>query len=192
MLDTFNSSNHRDFGPRYANTFGWLVDEKSGTKKLIQITEVQTDRVFFKTNTSQVYHANLDSSVVFEFIQVKQGWFNSTDGESYLLSRSPARQWKRGISNSNTTVQRLRDSCGLDVSYKLLDQLKWEEDGYNQAEGAISKHFAICPAGSFYFYSQIIGKVKEKTITLYTRLVHQELTDLIRRKNLSFEVVVNE
>ncbi len=159
---------------------------------------VDNNRVYFRIGTKPEYHANVDSNVKFQFIQVDHGWFNGKDGGAYILSRVPARMWKRGICEQNTQISSLSGLARYDVSYDTLVNI-FNEDyaklNYPSVwkTGALSKHFAVDYGGVLYFYRAKVGVVDNKTnvITLDSPLVKQEVMDLVRRKGAKFTVEVS-
>lgn len=192
MLDTLTSENYRDFSARYANTFGWLVD---GKRQFVHVLRVADERVYFTNATGMEYHAKMDHGVNFEFIPVDRGWFNDINGNPWLLSRVPARQWKRGISETNTMMYDGHSLRTFHVNYERLSKVfsdKFTELNYSKEikpTGAWSKHFAVTKHG-LHFYDQLIGSYNPKTqeIVLTSDIVKQELTDLINRNGWSVKI----
>lgn len=193
MIDTLRSDNAGDFSQRYVDTYGWLF--LNGKKTLVYIVDCSRSRASFTLGASPTFHVNVDSGLEFEFIQVDRGWFNATDGKLYFLQRHPARQFKRGISESNT---QLRDSrlVPLSVTYQILSSIfdptfdYWNKKDLD-GTGALSKHFAVIN-GTIMFYTESIGKYADGTVTMSSTLFQQEFQDLLRRKNIDVKVVVND
>lgn len=199
MLERYTHENMRDFGPRYVDTYGFLL-KNNGSKKLIYITENTRDAVYFRTEEAgMLYHANIDSHIEFEFIQVDRGFFTADDGCVYLLTRVPARQWKRGIGRNNTSVMQLT-SVGLmpiKLSLPLLNSIFSVEIGYSweyvkegQQQMALSRHFAMNDRDLF-FYETPIGKVDHTSHVITVNgsySVTQELNDAIRRNGFPYSV----
>lgn len=193
MIDTLRSDNAGDFSQRYVDTYGWLY--LGGKKTLVYIADCTNQRATFTMNGSPTFHVNVNSGLEFEFIQVDRGWFNATDGKLYFLSRHPARQFKRGISASNTVV-RDGNLSPVSLTYPLLASVfdptfnYWDKKDLNST-GALSKHFAVIN-GSIIFYTEHIGKYSDGVVTLTSNLFLQEFQDLIRRKNIDVKVIVND
>ena len=197
MLDTLTSINYRDFGPRYTHTFGWL--HNGDTRKLVYVLRTEDSKVFFTDQTGMEYHAKIDAGVMFEFIPVDHGWFNASNGDAYLLSRTPARQWKRGISDSNTTMTSLNTLRLIGLNYNSLSNIfndQFDERNYPRTfgAGALSKHFALRrhPYNQLYMYDRMIGTLDGDTIVLASSLFEQELTDLITRNGWAIKIKVTE
>ena len=191
MKETLTRHNYRDFNQRYTGTYGWLLNT-DGTKRLVYISNVTDRQATFKTNDGFDYHVTIDSDMWFEFIPVNRAWFNSTDGESYLLQRVPNRQWRRGISDANTSIVKLNTLRSIQPSWELINGIFGPGDRYPNKFpkfGALSKHFALHKNGSLFFYLNNIGQVKDGVIKLMNSYVYQELQDLIKRKN--FDVTVS-
>ena len=196
MIDSLTSENYGDFERRYSRTYGWLIQDNK--ELFVYLKSVSDDQVTFYANNNKFqYHARINSGVKFKFIPVKNGWFNASDGNTYLLSRHPARQWKRGIAETNTTITTLDGMEQLELSYNILSSIFNEDyrklNPLNNFEGrscALSQHFALGPNGTVYFYLREVGKYLpgEKTIHLSNPIIQQELQDLITRKNWDIKV----
>lgn len=195
MLDSFTSDNFRDFGPRYQDTYGFL-QTPGQPKRLVYIADNDERAVYFRMQDGGMnYHAIRDTGVQFEFIQVNRGFFMGASGKTYLLTRVPARQWKRGIGTNNTSVQQLT-AGGLDrvklsitsLTDIYVNPIKVDKSNINKFNiFPLSRHFAICES-QLYFYNANIGTVDKAkgTITLNNYIeVKQELTDVINRNGLS-------
>jgi hypothetical protein len=196
MLDTLTSANHTDFRQRYLGTYGWF--HTGGRKLLVYVNEVSDREVVFSDRQGTSYNVFRDSGLEFEFIPVDRGWFNTVNGAVYL-ARVPARQWHRGICKSNTqiyTPTKEGSFTATGVGIRILSEIfenkvtvKDALDKYVVGSNsvALSKHFAITPAAKFAFYDQLVGTVDHKegkfTLTLTDNLIHQEVSDLIRRNN---------
>jgi hypothetical protein len=191
MRDSLTSANHRDFGARYAGTYGWLV--KPTGNMFVYLEDVENLRIHFKVfGSDHRYHAKIDAGVEFEFVPVDHGWFNTDDeDESYLLERVPARQWKRGIAQTNTIWYSLKEpTYSNTIRFDILNQIFTSKAGYRRSitwGTALSKHFAIDKWGIMWFYREKIGVYNkaENLISLNTDLVRQELVDLLRRRGES-------
>jgi hypothetical protein len=196
MIDTLTSYNRDDFSRRYSGTYGWLL--QGNTEIFVLLNRVDSEKVSFSTGNNLPYYANVDSGTRFKFIPVKNGWFNANDGNTYLLSRQPARQWKRGIADSNTTITSIAHMSDVPLTYKVLSTIF--NDNYSKLnpiktwEGrscALSQHFAVSPNNRLYFYRQIIGEYDplNKAFILEMPIVKQELEDLINRNNWFLKVI---
>lgn len=193
MIDTLRSDNAGDFSQRYVNTYGWLY--LGGKKTLVYISDCGNNKATFTMGNTPAFHVNVNSGLEFEFIQVDRGWFNATDGKLYFLQRHPARQFKRGISTSNTVV-RDGNLSPVSLTYPLLASVfdptfnYWDKKDLDKT-GALSKHFAVIN-GSIMFYTENIGKYTDGVVTLTSNLFLQEFQDLLRRKNIDVKVIVND
>ncbi len=199
MRDTYTSENHRDFNARYAGTYGWLV--QGGNRSLVHMIEGNDEFFTFNMGTSQTYKAYIDGGAVFEFIPIKMGWFNTNDGEVCFLERHPARQWKRGICESNTWVIAMRTYGlhGSQLNYKklasiYLNPINTTKDYILARRNAntpvaLSQHFSVSAVGEVYFYKTPVGVCNKDQIDLHVDAVKQELSDCIRRLELPWSVV---
>ncbi len=199
MRDTYTSKNHRDFNARYAGTYGWLV--QGGNHSLVYMIEGNEEFFTFNMGTSQTYKAYINGGAVFEFIPIKMGWFNTNDGEVVFLERHPARQWKRGICESNTWVFTM-STDGLynsQLNYKRLASIYINPINVTKdfivarrnvnAPVALSEHFSVSSVGEVYFYKAPVGIFNRDKIDLHVDAVKQELSDCIRRLELPWSVV---
>lgn len=204
MKDTLTSANHRDFAARYLHTWGFYTSE-SNKKQLVYVSNVNNRRVRFvdknQSTPNDYYEALVDKGIEFEFIPVNKGYYNTNEG-TFLLTRVPARQWKRGISVENTKCAQLKDTLvNVVLSHKLLSDIFdnsaldynniWEQfQKQKRVSAAISPHFALNMNGGFYFFDKQVGVLKGEIIVLKTNVVFQEVTDVLRKHNIALSVVV--
>lgn len=199
MIDTYTTNNHHDFNARYAGTYGWLLnDEDPTSKSFVHLIEADGVTLHFDMGGTIVYNSKINSGVRFQFIPVNRGWFDTTEGSVVFLERVPARQWKRGISSSNTQI---RDSASLrqqKISYKLLHSVFTKDDHkpeYSPGKAfCISRHFAINEYNAVFCFNTNVGSLYGDNIVLNNSLpILQELRDALRRVKSSFTVEqVNE
>jgi hypothetical protein len=197
MIDTYTSQNHRDFNSRYSHTYGWLV--KKETKTLVYLHEGNEQNLVFTIGDSPYYTAKIDSGVLFEFIPIKRGWFN-TKNNSVILERVPNRQWKRGICEGNTQALQFGKYglSNINLDYFLLSEIFVNTTLItntfvlnrikNKLPVVLNNFFALDTNNSLYFYSLPIGKIENSTITLSNTMCEQELKDCIRDLNLNWSV----
>lgn len=199
MLDTLTAWNARDFIQRYVHTYGWLVQNEK--KVLVYVAHADASKVRFTDIKNVEYFANAGEGVMFEFIPVNKGFFNSTLNSScYLLERVAQKQWHRGIHNNNTQAILLKDGelAFSPINIKLLNSLfhdpissekafaEWQAK--KRSSLALSRHFAI-NGPMIQFYRTEIGKVEGNRITLNNEAVRQEVIDCVRRNKYDLEVV---
>lgn len=192
MRDTFNSDNIRDFEQRYVDTYGWLYRE-DGQRNFVYVKSHDDDAVYFSAGRGPQFSVLIDSGLEFEFIPVDRGWYASNDGHLYYLTRKPARQWRRGISHTNTEAYRGGEPA--EISYALLNgifnhnQIPFR----NGVNALISPHFCVI-SGAVKFYSETVGYQDGDTLRLLTPLVYHELLSAIKRSPvpLDFKVTVDE
>lgn len=188
MLDQLTSENSRDFNSRYANTFGWLIANEA--KRLVHITDVTSDEVFFRTTHKGLdHHVRRDSGVEFEFTQLERGFYLGTDNCIYFMQRVPARQWKRGICRQNTSLSVLRDgtwtseNINVDKLRCVLGGSASFEDNGEKSNFILSKYFAVS-GQQVWFMTNKIGDVRDSAIISlndFGVFVKQELQDAINR-----------
>lgn len=191
MRTTYDLNTVRDFGPRYKDTYGFLINRDNPTeRRLVYITSNDDRAVYFITETDGLtYHALRDSGVQFEFIPVNRGFFNGTNNKVYHLQRVPARQWRRGLGRSNTEVSTVTaegiftTKLSFGLCHTMFDNAPdYRCQGEIPTNRAISKHFAIC-GDRLYFHQLIAGYMaKSGGIELTNKVsIQQELQDTLRR-----------
>lgn len=192
MKATYTRYNARDFIQRYVDTYGWLLRD-DGSRKFVHITQAEEGRLYYETDGSVEFYARQDGGQIFEFIPVNKGWFNGTDGPVFL-SRVPARQWKRGISGSNTEIQKFNGGVLQNYILNYTELSKVFNDDFNVKNypntfksGALSKHFCLVN-NNLWFYDTVIGILEGTTFKLSNDIVAQELKDLIKRKGWQLHV----
>lgn len=197
MRDTLTRENSNDFNRRYIGTYGYLIQENK--KTLVYMNSSSHEETTFSDVGGHTYVVYADSGVEFEFIPVDRGFYNTVSG-TYFMYRIPARQWSRGISNTNTAVYSINAGgmnaigCTIENLYKIFQggidiQQAASEWGYKKREAfALGKHFAVLDT-SVLFYTTTIGTVdKNKRIIIKESRVAQEFQDNLRRNNIILDV----
>lgn len=109
MFEKLTSADSRDFATRYEGTYGFFTTER-GSRLLVQLTRIDQDIlpvvVHFQDKDKLTYHFVADSDHGFEFIPPKSAWYNTQQGAVFTY-RHAQRQWSRGISRKNTSIQLL-------------------------------------------------------------------------------------
>jgi hypothetical protein len=206
MYDTLTTKNFEDFKQRYSGCFGWLTQENK--EVLVHITSVKPDQVQFSTSSDSDFFAFANQNVIFKFLPIKRGWYNTRYG-AVLLSRIPARQYQRGISSNNTSCMYFRfGSIGFSLGTRgLTTQLL--EDVFKETKepvtftdqtSILSPFFTFAPKDQakseqdLYFLDARIGVYTDKTkkIKLKNEWLHvkQEVLDTISRVGLSSKLDV--
>lgn len=203
MLDSLTSHNVRDFNSRYSGTWGFYIKDNK-EKVLVYVSKVTDERVTFKDTQGGVFFGLVDKGMMFEFIPVTRGFFNAGDTKgTFLLQRIPARQWQRGISGSNTKAHMLLatselKSVPIDAVIPLVFEGEQKQKTPTQEQvdhllekhgaAALSRHFAIS-GEDFWFFQTRVGKIiNKKKIVLDVPTIYQEVSDLVRRNRLHYEV----
>lgn len=180
-LEEFTSNGWRDFSQRYLGVFGYFKD------MLVQVSDVTEDTTSFINVNNIKYYANADTGVVFKFIPVTKKLF-FFDGKLLLAQRVPARQYKRGIYQQNTSVRGVPYGEQYEVSFEMLEAYNNNKIA-NSNVHILNDMFALY-GSSIYLYNQRIGGVIDDTIYLDTPLFRQEVVDALRANNLPMGVVV--
>jgi hypothetical protein len=187
MKDTFTTDNRRDFQQRYLHCFAWYIPEV-GEKQLVKIAQVRDEYVRFDTEAGYSYTAAIDKGVSWEFTQLERGWYTSSDGGAYYVSRIPQRQFARGISNANTQIVKLTDRMrAQDVTFENVRDICSNLTAKDQNIVVLSKHFAMNKK-DVYMYDRVVGTRNKNAITVTNKLFNQELRDAVARSGTAFEV----
>ena len=193
MLDTLSRNNYQDFSQRYKDTFGFL--HTASGQKIVRIKNINSEQVSFVDDANMPYHANADAGVMFEFLPCKRGLYNAQD-EVVYVSRVPATQFKRGISESNTSIVGMLSGIKYKPTFDILEvvfnskpnvlELCKEYLHADRACVALSKNFALVKTNIF-FNDQKVGTVEKDSLKV-SPLVFQELFDTVCRQSLPFQV----
>lgn len=194
MLDKFTSENSRDWRQRYASSWGWLVT--GNEEKIVFINDVRDGVVTFTTeHNGHKYEVYEDSPVQFRFSQVPTGWFVDNAGNPFFACRRPARQWCRGISESNTrflythkSVAFLPGGLNWDNVVACLSGQK-KSPKQEETSDVLSNNFAVVN-GKVFARSMQIGTFSKGLISLNNDLFAQEVSDVIRRGQLAYKLEV--
>ena len=204
MIDTPTHNNISDFRQRYQNVLGWFLTGK-GEKLLVRVAEVGDSQVTFVDHGNNVYYANVGQGVNFEFLPVQRAWYD-TELTTYYVSRKAARQWKRGICQENTSIEAIETILGIETPGKGLpwnllafnifstpqDTGKYVADflGNKRSSCTLGRHFSLTKhlEGRVLFHNILVGYYSKNVITDVKPIIKQELTDVIRKFDLPFEI----
>jgi hypothetical protein len=200
MREEFTSSNSKDFGQRYVGTFGWF-EKPDGGKVMVLVGSISKEYVTFYDKNNFEYTAKADMGNVFSFLPVQKGLYEYQD-DIVFISRVPARQWKRGICLDNTSVRSFnRGLSQIDFSYNLLEKIFGENEDTllqkfkeNYSGNLLLGRSFVIYNNLCYIYNNIIGSYSPTTTTIYltNSLFLQEITDILRMKNLPLLVTAGE
>lgn len=197
MKEVFTSSGYSDFKQRYANTYGWYEKEDK-SQILVNVASVDADRVVFRDDKGIDYFAYADFGNVFTFLPVQRGlyWY---EGSIIYMSRLPARQYKRGICDNNTSIFDMHKQYAVAVDYHLLKTIFGKQENPSlekfkttyTGDVLFNKTFAII-GEKVFLYNIVIGtyNTSKKEITLENSLFQQELQDVMRINQLDIIVEV--
>lgn len=204
MKEAFTSSQYADFRQRYRDSWGYVI-RPDNTKVLVKIIEVSNKKVTFEDKDKTEYFGWADKNLEFEFIPVQRKFvlFNKKAG---LFTRHPARQFTRGISETNTSFYATNAQGNLvaqgfddNVIVNFIENINklpyntYQEDFLNGKSPftTLSDKFLLSKT-RVWLLNQEVGEVKlaEKQIKLTIPLIQQELSDALRDTKLPFEVVV--
>ena len=191
MIESYHSHNRDDFRQRYRYSYGWMINPENGKKTLAYISNVDGYKVTFSTMDGDGFYVNCNSGIDFEFLPVTRGWYYTTKHGWMMLSRIPAKQYNRGIHQSNTHCQIFETSKSL---YSIRPNLSILNDVFvakpTPTDGSIKLNNCFLLTKDFlWFYDCIVGKREGNTIKLSFPMVGQEVSDCVRRNALQLEVV---
>jgi len=197
MIEEFKSEGWRDFSQRYKDTYGWYLTD-TGRKVLVQLVDVNDTTLKFAGKEGQTYTAIADKGNCFEFLPLERAVHN-TPTHVYYCSRVPARQWRRGVHQANTSITNLLGggwAGGEKLSFDLLEQIFQENNPTDYIQSflsgdrvglALNSMFAM-GKNRVYLYNRVIGEYKNRSITLSNHLFSQEINDLVRDLALPYKV----
>ena len=199
MREEFKDEGWRDFQQRYQGTFGWY--EKANKEKLlVQLIEVDSSRCKFSDKDGAVFTALSDKGNHFEFLPVKKGLYLTDNNDVISCKRVPAKQYKRGIAETNTSLTYLSSGMGLEVCFEVLEQM-FEPQQRNDSQRVnlfmnhdvlVHNNIFALTGGKVFVYDHNIGTYSfgERSITLHNNLFKQEIDDMIAALKLPFVTVL--
>lgn len=199
MLETFQSETSRDFRQRYQGSYGYYTVPETNKRLMVYMEEVGDTYTTFVDENRSVYKANVDTGVIFEFIPISKKLFTHNDG-LYLVQRKPARQWTRGITSSNTSIEVVGVGNGRALSFEFVEAAFASEpenvlQNVNALENRLRKTVALSNTfgvigTELYVYAELIGSFipERKEIVLDTPIFRQELLDLVQRLGIPYKV----
>ena len=188
MREKFVGATYRDFAQRYQGTYGWLYTDK---KHFVYVNKVDIDATYFEDINKRQLHLKSGSDYEFEFLPVMRGYVYGEDDAIYYLNRVPARMWRRGICQDNTSIT---DISGWAMSINLknlhnifaVDHQPYRYDKENPC--ALSKHFAIDKSNNVLFLGRKIGTRSANNQLDVDPMFYQELVDTNRKLGFKFTV----
>jgi len=123
MFEKFTAVESPNFRQRYQGTYGFF--RKDDNKVLVRLDQITTGDsralVEFSDRTGvkyRLYSDSDDQSVGFEFIPPKCQYHNTESG-TYLVKRTAAKQYLRGICDRNTSIRTV-NGVGMPVGFDIL------------------------------------------------------------------------
>jgi hypothetical protein len=198
MFEKFTSEHMETFKQRYEGTYGHFRNDEVGRKLLVKLTAIQPARCTFVDAQDIEYRLNPDTErkIGFEFLPPKSAWYNTPKG-ALFVKRIPARQFHRGVSESNVRIYQLDTKLGVKaVTFDVLGAIY--DDAFDPRTAilrrkdkeavALSGQFALDSKGGVYLLTEKIGEAKQGdgkfTFSLdQPELFATELTDACRAIN---------
>jgi hypothetical protein len=196
VREEFKGESWRDFQQRYQGTYGWY-EKPSGGKLLVSLIEVDEHACKFMNADGGVFTALSDKGNAFQFIPVMRGIYRTQQGLVYCR-RVPAKQYKRGIAQGNTHVERLPGQAPLKISFDLVADMFGgdfpnEVDQFKSGQSAdVVFNNAFAFSGPYiWLYNNIIGIRSNKKLQLHSTLFKQEIEDVLASNGLvGYEIEV--
>jgi hypothetical protein len=199
MLEEFKSGTVRDFSQRYVGTYGYFTTEKDKRRILVHLSSIDHGDLSFTDDRGNSYTAKPDVGNIFEFLPLTRKLI-LYKGTIVHISRKPARQWQRGVSENNTSLEYIGSGRKLSLSFALLKAAylneyeytrRAEEDFLSKEVGCLllSDTFALV-GDTVFLYNVKIGTLSGTVIELTTALFYQELTDLLKSLGSQFTVAL--
>lgn len=185
-LEEFTSAGARDFRQRYLDVFGYFPTGEN--EVLVKVTEVTETKTNFVDVKGLLYTAYADKGVMFKFIPVVKKLF-FYNKKLCLAHRKPARQYQRGITYNNTTMQTIYGDS-IPVEFDTIEAYSNSREQKTEQHDILLNDMLAFYAGYVYLYNLNIGVVMPyaKKILLTNPLFKQELIDSIRDRGLNYEV----
>lgn len=162
MIDNLSNHEESDFLRRYQDTYGWMI--KGDTKTLIQVRNI--DEGMLTLRDANLEYINIpvdDDGPDFEFLSVEKKLF-AYRNSIYLASRVPARQWRRGVCESNTRIQLVGGRAQLDVDHATVTAMFAPATYPKQVPcGWLLSHQMAIVESRIYLYDIQIGLVRQQT-----------------------------
>jgi len=192
MKTEFLSDGWRDFHQRYKDTFGWF--EREGKPSvLVKLVSIEAHGLEFVDEQGFRYNAYPDKGNFFTFLPVVKGCYLFGD-KVVTVERIPARQWRRGICNDNTSIT---NTAGYfySVDFPIIKAIFTGQNNTieryklaKQLPVLLNSQFHIEHEGVFV-YNKRIGNFGDDTIILDDSVFSQELGDLMKQHQLPIRVV---
>jgi hypothetical protein len=182
MFEKFLSENAQDFRQRYEGTYGYFFDRSAGKRVLCRIDRIDLDSptrmVYFSDHRSVEFsiRADVEGDIGFEFIPPRSAFYNTQKGVFYV-QRVAARQFSRGIRDSNTNIFKLegdwrRVATRFDSLLPIFEQRipyginNVKDTPISKVTAALSPSFCL-NVGSLYVFTERVGRVVDSKVRLY-------------------------
>lgn len=144
-------------------------------------------------------HRDDEHTPCIEYVMPVKSYFNH-GGHAWLLARSPARQYRRGVTSENTVIQMLESNGtfdGYNPSFERLESYvqKKHFEGFHKITGgsyAVAPRIAIAANGSVFVDRVKVGTINydKSTVYLGSPLFVAEIEAVITATSSAFVVEV--
>lgn len=176
--------NTKDVQKYYGGTY--VIIPEISTQHVMLLKEASTKGIVCQDSRDNSYGLiSFEDGFEYELqspLATRKAWFMH-EGNAYLISRIPARMWKKGISSENTQIARLtstNDFAGVSINPKILNAFlqatanpqlpKPKEMVTLSPEWAFNGH-----SNNLFLWDTVIGKYARRTNELFVPRELQEL-----------------
>lgn len=204
----FSQATAADIEKYYLNTFVKFPPDSEGESvgdglwKITAVTSKQITAVNAEGDTEVLVSLWEEQPYyMVQYSPIKSFFFSKIRNAAILLSRKPARQFKRGLCSENTYLAMLNsegvfksDSVRHELLEEYVNKPEFFKLDYNFAKGEssvpLSKRFAMTREKSLFVDNFCIGKiVPDASIIQAHSLFHSEIKQLVQQCNKEFEIV---
>lgn len=197
------SSNWRDIQRYYQGT--WVKFKESG-ELLHEISEVGPNYITGFDENGDKFRLTLSDEVPYhlDYVLPHRAMFQHGH-HAYMLQRVPARQYFRGVCESNTRFIRVHDGQKVDFSLELLKafvnkpQYRTLRSCYEQKyKGSQAKSWALNARAAYYAQdgyqmilmdNKVVAKCNhEKNVITANRVVYEDVFALVKQAPFEVEV----
>ncbi len=181
MKEEFKGAGASDFKQRYQGTYGWYV-KSDKSLHLVKLSSIGERACTGVDAAGMEYRFVADAGNEFSFLPVEKGLY-LVDDEVILVTRKPARQWKRGLCSENTVFTNLSTGRNQAVDFRTVASIFTKDvkaPEYKAGTDIVFRNYAAFVKDKVYVLELEVGTIKDKVITMSNGYFTQELSDIIR------------
>ncbi len=196
MLDSLTSDNWRDFQQRYQGCYGWVLTNNKEVP--VYVSRVTDTAVTFTGLSGEEYFTYANKDVKFKFAPLNRRLVIGASGELYYIARRPARQWSRGVSESNTLISRIRGSRATPagITPEIMSDIlsgttsKVTKGTVGEINNVLLSDLFAISGNILYMFNLSSGTITGDVINVSRPLFMQEVVDAVRDSKLSYKVAL--